>query len=398
MRSEPLIMVVYGTRPEAIKVAPVIQALQADPELAVHVTVTGQHRELLDSVNAFFGITPDVDLDIGRPGQSLADIGAAALSGLAKVLDQVRPDAVLVHGDTTTSTTAAFAAYYAKIPVVHLEAGLRSGDMLAPWPEEGNRRLTGQLASLHLAPTSSARENLLAENVPSSAITVTGNTVIDALLHTVAQPATFTDRRIEYAVRAGQRLVVLTGHRREAWDGGLARTARALAQVATQRADVTIVAPLHPNPIVREAIEPAFRSFDRAILIEPLDYPQFCHLLNAAYCVVTDSGGIQEEAPSLGKPVLVTRDTTERPEAITAGAARLVGTREGDIARELALLLDDNAHYARMSRAVNPYGDGRAAARVLAALKHRFCLAARPRDFDRPVPPRNRSPREEHAS
>ncbi|WP_454111278.1 non-hydrolyzing UDP-N-acetylglucosamine 2-epimerase, partial [Leifsonia shinshuensis] len=315
MRSEPLILVVYGTRPEAIKVAPVIRALRSDPDLAVQVAVTGQHRELLDSVNAFFGITPDFDLDVGRPGQSLAGIAAAALSGLSTVLDHVRPDAVLVHGDTTTSTVAALAAYYAKIPVVHLEAGLRSGDMLSPWPEEGNRRLTAQLASLHLAPTTSARENLLAENVPASAITLTGNTVIDALLYTVARPTAFTDRRIDTALQAGQRVIVLTGHRRESWDGGLNRTARALARVAAQRPDITIVAPLHPNPIVRRAIEPVFHDFDRAILIEPLDYPEFCHLLNAAHCVVTDSGGIQEEAPSLGVPVLVTRDTTERPEA-----------------------------------------------------------------------------------
>jgi UDP-N-acetylglucosamine 2-epimerase (non-hydrolysing) len=379
-------MVVYGTRPEAIKCAPVIRALRAEPCLDVAVAVTGQHRELLDGVDAFFDIVPDFDLDVGRPGLSLAGIGAAVLSGLSEVFDKEKPDAVLVHGDTTTSLAAAMAAYYSRIPVVHLEAGLRSGDMLSPWPEEGNRRATGQLASLHLAPTASARGNLLAENVRAEGIAVTGNTVIDALLHSVDRPVPFADPRIDEALRAGQRLVLLTGHRRESWDGGLERTARAIARVAAARPDVTVVAPLHPNPVVRQAIEPLLLASERTILTGPMDYPEFCHLLASAHCVITDSGGIQEEAPSLGKPVLVTRDTTERPEAIDAGAALLVGTDEDVIAGELARLLDDDSSYERMAQATNPYGDGRATERVVAALKSHFGLGSRLPDFDPGTP------------
>jgi UDP-N-acetylglucosamine 2-epimerase (non-hydrolysing) len=388
MRTRPLVAVVYGTRPEAIKVAPVIRALQADPDLDTQVILTGQHRDLVAGVNEFFGIAPDLDLAIGRHGQSLTDIMSGALTGLAGAFSRLRPDAVLVHGDTTTSTAAALCAYYHQIPVVHLEAGLRSGDLLSPYPEEGNRQLTGRLAALHLAPTPRAKASLLAENVAPENIAVTGNTVIDALLYTVAQPVPIGDERLAEAARRGERIVVVTGHRRESWAGGLGATARAIARVLASRPDVVVALPMHPNPIVRAAIEPELGGLDRAVLIEPLDYPEFCHLMAAAWCIVTDSGGIQEEAPSLGKPVLVTRTTTERPEAIAAGSARLVGTGEAAIVDELSALLDDQQHYDRMSTAVNPYGDGRAAPRATAALKAHLGLGDRLEDFAPAAQPR----------
>lgn len=387
MPFDPSVTFVYGTRPEAVKMAPLIRELRARGTVRTRILVTGQHRGMVHEVNDLFGIAPDADLGIARPGQSLTGIAAAVLSGVAADLEAHRTDAVVVHGDTSTSSAAALASYYSKVPVVHLEAGLRSGDMLSPFPEEGNRRITGQLASLHLAPTPDARNNLLAENVAADAIAITGNTVIDALLHTAALSVPLEEPRIENAVRAGQRIVLVTGHRRESWDGGLRRTAIALERVIVGHPDVTVVLPLHPNPIVRSEIEPVLRHHDRAIITEPFGYSRFCTLLAASHCVVTDSGGIQEEAPSLGKPVLVTRDVTERAEAVRAGVARVIGTRTDDIERELSLLLDDPGLYARMSRAVNPYGDGMAAPRAASAIESFLGFGERMPDFavERPV-------------
>jgi UDP-N-acetylglucosamine 2-epimerase (non-hydrolysing) len=378
----PTVMPIFGTRPEAIKMAPLIAAIDAHDRLDARVAITGQHREMLDQVNRVFGIEPAIDLDIIRPGQSLTGIAVSIMTGLAKVFTGTgRPDAVIVQGDTSTSTIAALTAFYHQIPVIHLEAGLRSGDPASPFPEEGNRKVTAQLTALHLAPTAAARDNLLRENVSSNEIVVTGNTVIDALLHTVRLDQSFEDPRITAAIEAGRRVIVVTGHRRESWDGGLASTARAIAGVARSHPEVMVVMPMHRNPIVRDALTPAVRGLDNVIVTEPLDYPQFSRLLAAAHVVVTDSGGVQEEAPSLGKPVLVTRDTTERPEAVEAGTVRLVGTDESRVAEELSRLLDDSAAYAAMSLAVNPYGDGRAAERAAAAVGAFFGVDTRLADF-----------------
>jgi len=379
--TKPLVDVVYGTRPEAIKCAPVILGLRADEALDVRVVAANQQKGMPDRVEAYFGLDPDAALDVGRPGQTLVDIGVGVLAGLTADFAVRRPDMVMVHGDTTTSMAAALAAYYNEIPVAHLEAGLRSGDLSSPYPEEGNRRLTADVTAAHLAPTGVARANLLAENVPAAGIYVTGNTVIDALQYSVAHPVGLGVGAVADAVASGRRLVVVTGHRRESWGGGLASMAAAIAAVARAHDDVTVVWPMHPNPVVRRALMPQVAGLKNVVLTEPLDYPEFCQLMAASYCLVTDSGGIQEEAPSLGKPVLVTREVTERPEAIEAGTVRLVGTDQAVIERELTALLDDEVHYAAMSHAINPYGDGKATGRVLAALKHYFGLGPRPDDF-----------------
>ena len=381
MKKRPLVDVVYGTRPEAIKCAPVILGLRGDAELDVRVVAANQQKGMPDRVEAYFGLNPDAALDVGRPGQTLVDIGVGVMTGLTADFAVRHPDMVMVHGDTTTSMAAALAAYYNEIPVAHLEAGLRSGDLNSPYPEEGNRRLTADVTAVHLAPTGVARANLLAENVPATSIYVTGNTVIDALQYSVAHPVGLGAGPVADAVASGRRLVVVTGHRRESWGGGLASMAAAIASVARAHADVTVVWPMHPNPVVRDALMPQVAGLANMVLTEPLDYPEFCQLMAASYCLVTDSGGIQEEAPSLGKPVLVTREVTERPEAIEAGTVRLVGTDSAVIVRELTALLDDKAHYAAMSHAVNPYGDGKATGRVLGALKHYFGLGPRPDDF-----------------
>ncbi len=378
----PTIMPVYGTRPEAIKMAPVVRALADDPVLDLDVVVTAQHRAMLDQVNELFGIVPDADLDVMTDRQSLVGLSARILDGLATVLAERRPHAVLVQGDTTTSTLAALAAFYERIPVFHLEAGLRSGDLAAPFPEEGNRRLTAQLAVLHFAPTPLARDNLVREGVPAEHVVVTGNTVIDALVHAVAaDPLPFEDGRVSAAVESGDPLVLVTAHRRESWEHGIAATARALVRVLAAHPRVRVVLPQHRNPIVRGALGDDLRAHPRVVLTEPLDYRRFTRLLDACTLVLTDSGGVQEEAPSLGKPVLVTRDTTERPEAVAAGTARLVGTDEDRIVAEVSRLLDDPHAYAAMSRAVNPYGDGHASERVVAAVRAFFGLGERIADF-----------------
>jgi UDP-N-acetylglucosamine 2-epimerase (non-hydrolysing) len=361
-------MTVYGTRPEAIKVAPVVRALAASGVLRSTTVVTGQHREMLDEVNALFGIAPDHDLDIMRHGQTLAEITARVLDGLDPLLDAVRPDAVMVQGDTTTSTAAALAAFYRWIPVVHLEAGLRSHDIASPFPEEANRRITSQLASLHLAPTRSARDNLLREGVDAGTVVVTGNTVVDALQQTLGRRVAFGEVALETLVSSDRRIMVVTMHRRENWGHAMHRIGRAVARIARSEPDLTVVLPAHRNPVVRDAVLPHLRGLDNVLVTEPLGYGEFTRLLGRSHLVLTDSGGVQEEAPSLGTPVLVMRDTTERPEGVAAGSVRLVGTDEDLIVAEVCRLLRDAEHHSRMATAVNPYGDGHAAGRCVRAI------------------------------
>jgi UDP-N-acetylglucosamine 2-epimerase (non-hydrolysing) len=365
------LLFVFGTRPEAIKLAPVVRDLSARPNFNCKVCVTGQHRELLAQVLDLFALRPDWNLEIMRPDQNLAYLTGAALSGVAQIIDSFRPDRVIVQGDTTTTFAGALAAFYHKIPVGHVEAGLRTDNIYAPWPEEVNRRLVSHIADLHFAPTARARDNLLREGIGGERIVVTGNTGIDALLWVSA----LLDEREELRSRAGKmfaqhcgdrRLILITGHRRESFDGGLTRICRAVARIA-QRTDVAIVFPVHPNPNVRRAIEP-LRQHASILLVEPVEYPELVFLLKRCHFVVTDSGGIQEEAPSFGKPVLVTRDTTERPEAMELGLAKLVGTDERLLFDEMVALLDDPQAYQRMSRVENPYGDGLASARIAARL------------------------------
>ena len=362
------VMVVYGTRPEAIKMAPLVLALQSDPRFRVQVVVTGQHREMLDQVNESFGIRPDRDLDIHQPRQSLTGITIRGLERLVTALEELRPDAVLVQGDTSTTFVAALAAFYTGVTVVHTEAGLRTGDRTSPFPEEINRRLTTQLASLHLAPTAAARANLLRENVNPADVVVTGNSVIDALLITVAKRFRIEDGVLAARLSRGRPVVAITAHRRESWGEPLQQVGRALARLAAAYPGHDFVFPAHRNPLVREAILPAVAGCPNVLVTEPLPYAQFCALLQRATVLLTDSGGVQEEGPSLGKPVLVMRDTTERPEAVTAGTVRLVGTNEQTIVDAVSELLSDRSAYEAMAHAVNPYGDGRAAERTVKAL------------------------------
>ncbi|MFP8835084.1 non-hydrolyzing UDP-N-acetylglucosamine 2-epimerase [Hydrogenophaga sp. XSHU_21] len=362
------VLIVFGTRPEAIKMAPVVKALLADPRYEVHLCVTAQHRGMLDQVLDLFEMRPDDDLDLMKPGQDLTDITSNVLLGLRAVLKRWRPDVVLVHGDTTTTLAASLAAYYERIDVGHVEAGLRTHDRYAPWPEEMNRRLTGALASIHFAPTQKARSNLLAEGIHDHSIHVTGNTVIDALLDVVGRiDADLQLRdRLDAAVPSiaqGRKIVLVTGHRRENFGQGFENICLALRAIAENR-DVEIIYPVHLNPNVQEPVRRILSGCERVHLIDPLDYLPFVRLMSRAYLVITDSGGIQEEAPSLGKPVLVMRDTTERPEAVDAGTVRLVGTDTGRIVSEAQRLLDDPIQYQTMSRAHNPYGDGLAARRI----------------------------------
>jgi UDP-N-acetylglucosamine 2-epimerase (non-hydrolysing) len=376
------IMVVYGTRPEAIKVAPLIRALDASPLFIPLAAVTAQHRSMLDQVNQVFRITPQFDLDIHEPGQTLTDITTRALTGVQRLLSEQQPDAVLVQGDTTTVFAAALAAFYEKIPVVHLEAGLRTGNPYAPYPEEINRRLATRLAALHLAPTATSRANLVAENVEPATVVVTGNTVIDALLWAVACRLSYGDRALEDLDRTASPVLLVTAHRRESWGAPLRSVGRALARIARAHPDLRVVFPIHRNPIVREAVLPAIGEISNVIVTEPLPYGGFARLMNRATVILTDSGGVQEEGPSLGKPVLVMRDTTERPEAIRAGTARLVGTDEDLIVGTVDKLLTDVDAYAAMANAVNPYGDGRAAERSVAAIAHYFGEGPAAEEFD----------------
>lgn len=375
------IMPIFGTRPEAIKMAPIVSALRDSPHLRCTVTVTGQHREMLDQVNELFGIVPDYDLDILQHGQSLSGILTRTIDGLEKLFAHTPPDAVVVQGDTTTSTAAAIAAFYHGIPVVHVEAGLRSGDLLSPFPEEANRKITSQITRLHLAPTRVSKANLVAEGIDPATVVVTGNSVIDALLTTVGKQLPFTDPQLEDLAASGRKVLLVTTHRRENQGDAMRGVGRALARIADAEPDLTIVLPAHKNPVVREAVLPALRGLANVIVTEPLAYGEFTRLLSLAHVVLTDSGGVQEEAPSLGKPVLVMRDNTERPEAVDAGTVRLIGTDEGRIVDEVRLLLHDEAHFAGMANAVNPYGDGKAAARTVAAIEELLGVGSRIGEF-----------------
>jgi UDP-N-acetylglucosamine 2-epimerase (non-hydrolysing) len=369
------ILSVFGTRPEAIKMAPVIRAIEGASGLESRVCSTGQHRDMLEQALALFDVRVDHDLDVMRPGQRLADTTAAILVGLDRLLERERPDRVIVQGDTNTTFTASLAAYYHKIPVAHVEAGLRTGDIYAPWPEEVNRKLASAIVDLHFAPTDGSRRNLEREGVDPARIVVTGNTVIDALLGLVRRMdaeegfAAGARERFDF-LDSQRRLVLVTGHRRENFDGGLERVFRALARLA-DRSDLEIVYPVHLNPVVQTAAREVLADHPWVHLIEPLEYLPFVHLMRRATLIITDSGGVQEEAPSLGKPVLVTRDVTERPEAVEAGTVLLVGTDTERIVKEAERLLDDETAYRAMSFAHNPYGDGRACERIARELQQR---------------------------
>ena len=382
-------MLVFGTRPEAIKMAPLVKEFQKHPDkFRTTVCVTGQHRQMLDQVLEIFGITPDYDLNIMKQGQDLYDVTARVLTGMRSVLDEARPDLVLVHGDTTTSTAAALAAFYKQIPVGHVEAGLRTHNIYSPWPEEMNRQITGRIASWHFAPTPLSRSNLTAEAVPEERILVTGNTVIDALhivVDRIRNDSGLADglkeslRLAGYDTErtdAGRRLVLITGHRRENFGEGFLNICRAIKALSEKYPEVDFVYPMHLNPNVRRPIHEVFgqelSGLGNMFFIEPLEYLSFVFLMEKSFIVLTDSGGIQEEAPGLGKPVLVMRDTTERPEAVDAGTVRLVGTDYGTIVNGVSALLDDTEEYDKMSQAVNPYGDGRACPRIVEFIDNRL--------------------------
>ncbi|MEQ9881012.1 UDP-N-acetylglucosamine 2-epimerase (non-hydrolyzing) [Pectobacterium brasiliense] len=370
------VLTVFGTRPEAIKMAPLVHALAQDGAFESRICVTAQHREMLDQVLRLFDITPDYDLDIMRPGQGLSEISCRILSGLEPVMAEFKPDLVLVHGDTTTTLATSLAAFYQRIPVGHVEAGLRTGNLYSPWPEEANRKLTGHLAMYHFAPTENSRHNLLREHLSDRHIFVTGNTVIDALFwvrdRILGDAALRRSLDEKYAfLDDNKKLILVTGHRRESFGGGFERICSALADIARRHPEVQIVYPVHLNPNVSEPVNRILSGIDNVMLIAPQDYLPFVYLMNRSYMILTDSGGIQEEAPSLGKPVLVMRDTTERPEAVEAGTVKLVGTEVTSIVDAVSTLLTDEEAYQAMSRAHNPYGDGQACQRIVDALKNR---------------------------
>ena len=367
------VLVVFGTRPEAIKMMPLVHALNDDERFESKVCVTAQHREMLDQVLELFEVTPDYDLNIMKIGQTLPEITSRILMEITPVLKSFKPNIVLVHGDTATTFAATLAAYYEQIEVGHVEAGLRTGNIYSPWPEEGNRKLTSAIADLHFAPTETSKENLLQENIDPEKIIVTGNTVIDALLAVIKILDTNVELKSSLQAKfhyldKNKRLVLITGHRRESFGGGFERICEAIAHTAKEFPEVEFVYPMHLNPHVREPVNRLLANLNNVFLIEPLDYLPFVYLMNKAYLLLTDSGGIQEEAPSLGKPVLVMRDTTERPEAVDAGTVKLVGTDVEAIVTELTSLLSNEAAYKAMSFSHNPYGDGKACVRILDAL------------------------------
>lgn len=365
------LMTVFGTRPEAIKMCPLVLEMQKYPDfIEPIVAVTAQHREMLDQVLQLFAIKPDYDLNIMTAGQTLYDVTGRALAGLKDVLAEAQPDMVLVHGDTTTTFVGALASFYAQIPVGHVEAGLRTGNKFSPYPEEMNRKLTGAIADIHFAPTSTSKNNLLKENIDPAAIVVTGNTVIDALQTTVKADYRFTDSGLQKALAGGKRLILVTTHRRENLGEPMRHVYQALRKVLENHPDVEAIFPVHKNPKVREIVDEELGKLAQVHLIEPLDYEPFANLMAKVDIVLTDSGGIQEEAPALGKPVLVLRDTTERPEAVYAGTVKLVGTAYDDVLRETSLLLDDSKYYQSMAEAANPYGDGRACERIIRKILH----------------------------
>ena len=367
------ILTVFGTRPEAIKMAPLVHALAADDRFDAKLCVTAQHREMLDQVLELFEIKPDFDLNIMKAGQTLNDVTTFILTGMKPVLEDFKPDVVLVHGDTATTFAASLAAYYQQIKVGHVEAGLRTGNIYSPWPEEANRKLTSAITNYHFAPTAGSKENLLNEGISKDEITVTGNTVIDALfwvrekLNKDSSLSNELSLKFDY-LDPDKRLILVTGHRRESFGGGFERICEALRQIATNNPDTQVLYPVHLNPNVQEPVNRLLKGLDNVFLIEPQQYLSFCYLMDRASVILTDSGGIQEEAPSLGKPVLVMRETTERPEAVDAGTVRLVGTDVDLMVSQVDILLTDSVEYQKMSKAHNPYGDGLACGRILEIL------------------------------
>jgi UDP-N-acetylglucosamine 2-epimerase (non-hydrolysing) len=367
------VLTVFGTRPEAIKMAPLVHTLNMDIRFDSKVCVTAQHREMLDQVLSLFEIVPDYDLNIMRPGQTLTDVTTGILHSMERVITEFKPDVVLVHGDTATTLAASLSAYYKQVKVGHIEAGLRTGNIYSPWPEEGNRKLAGAIATYHFAPTDTSKQNLLNENVPESSIVVTGNTVIDALFlvtKKIEQDLTLAaDLSSKYPfLDKSKKMLLVTGHRRESFGGGFERICEALKQLAVTYQNLQIVYPVHLNPNVQQPVNRLLNGLDNVFLIEPQDYLPFVYLMMQSDIILTDSGGIQEEAPSLGKPVLVMRDTTERPEAVAAGTVKLVGTDVNIIIKEVSRLLTNDDDYESMSRAHNPYGDGKACQRILDTL------------------------------
>lgn len=373
------VLLVFGTRPEAIKMAPLVKAFENEPSIDSKVCVTAQHREMLDQVLDMFDIKPDYDLNLMKPGQDLYDITANVLLGLKDVLRDFKPDLVLVHGDTTTTSASSLAAFYEKIKVGHVEAGLRTGDLYSPWPEEANRQITGVLANYHFAPTTTSQNNLLKENKDPKNIIVTGNTVIDALflaLDKIENNQSLKNSIIEtinkqYTINETKKLILVTGHRRENFGQGFINICEALKTIALNNPDVDIVYPVHLNPNVQKPVKEILSDTPNVYLIDPLQYESFIYLMNKSYFIITDSGGVQEEAPSLGKPVLVMRDTTERPEAVEAGTVKLVGTNKESIINEAQKLIEDENEYNTMSKAHNPYGDGKACERIVNFIKER---------------------------
>lgn len=371
------VLSVFGTRPEAIKMAPLVNLLKSDDTIDSRVCVTGQHREMLDQVLRLFDITPEYDLAIMKAGQDLYDVATSILLNIKPVLRDFKPDIVLVHGDTSTTFAAALACYYEKIAVGHVEAGLRTGNIYSPWPEEANRKLTGAITTLHFAPTETSAQNLLRENILSTSIHITGNTVIDALHQVVSKIDRDTALSSDFAAKFpygqnGRRLILVTGHRRESFGSGFENICAALKAIAEQFPEADVVYPVHLNPNVREPVYRLLSQTSNVHLIEPQDYLPFVYLMSRSYLVLTDSGGIQEEAPSLGKPVLVMRDTTERPEAVAAGTVKLVGTDTAKIVSEVSRLMTDQHYYDAMSFAHNPYGDGAACGRIVDSIKKYF--------------------------
>jgi UDP-N-acetylglucosamine 2-epimerase (non-hydrolysing) len=382
MNAKKKIMLVFGTRPEAVKMAPLALALRNVDWCEPIIAVTAQHREMLDQVMELFGLSADYDLDMLTPGQTLTDVTTKALNGLGPIMEAVKPDCVVVQGDTTTTFAGSLAAFYRQIPVVHMEAGLRTDDPLSPFPEEINRRLTTQLTTLHLAATPTSAANLWRDGIKREHICITGNTVIDALHWAVDRKPAYDNAQLEAIDASGRKVLLVTAHRRESWGEGMRQIGIALRTIAERYPDLEIVFPIHRNPLVRDSIVPAVAGLDNVTILEPLAYGAFSRIMNRATIVLTDSGGVQEEAPSLGKPVLVMRDTTERPEAVAAGTARLIGTDSDRIVSAVTELLDDPAAFALMANAVNPYGDGLASQRTIEAMAHLFGLGQRPADFN----------------
>jgi UDP-N-acetylglucosamine 2-epimerase (non-hydrolysing) len=373
------VLLVFGTRPEAIKMAPLVKAFEEESSIESKVCVTAQHREMLDQVLEMFDIKPDYDLNIMKPGQDLFDVTSNVLLGLKDVLNDFKPDVVLVHGDTTTTSASSLAAFYNKIKVGHVEAGLRTGDLYSPWPEEANRQITGVLANYHFAPTTTSQNNLLKENKDPKNIIVTGNTVIDALflaLDKIEKNDELKTKIVEsinsqYEIKEDKKLILVTGHRRENFGDGFINICEALKTLAINNPDVDIVYPVHLNPNVQKPVKEILSNTSNVYLINPLQYESFIYMMNKSYFIITDSGGVQEEAPSLGKPVLVMRDTTERPEAVEAGTVKLVGTNKESIINEAQKLLDDENEYNKMSKAHNPYGDGKACKKIVEFIKNK---------------------------